>query len=591
MKAKIFLISLLSVITQLTAQDDQISFTAEVSKKSLGINENLRVDFKMNQDGDNFNAPNFDGFRVVGGPNQSVSNTWVNGERTFSKVYSYYLTPIKKGNLSIGQAKIEINNTIYKTMPVKVVVSGSASVTKNPNDPSYVVNENLHLVAEISKNNPYLNEGFSVVYKLFFSPQINVTNVGEIDSPKYSDFWSHNIKIPRLQIERGAYKGESYNYVVWKKIVLYPQKTGKLSILPLTLDVSVDVPTNKRDFFGNRIYTQIPKTVTAGKKEINVLELPIIGQPENFSGAVGDFDIELSTNKSELNASESVQVKLKISGSGNLKLFSIPELVVPSSIEKYEPEYKDNVKTNIGGMYGSISNNYTLVPQFKGKFPISPIEFVYFDPTKKIYKSIKSIEQIIDVVEGPNSFNSRNESNGLSTNNFNNISNSKAQFKFINTKPGLFSKTPTVFIYSSFFYILLLLPILVLIAVLFYYKINRKKINNNSDIMSRRANKLAKKYLSEAKINLTNKDVFYVALEKALHSFLKSKFSIETSDYTKEKIKNLLKEKNIGKDTIDLFLNLIENCDYARYTPSSDVAINRDYENAVIVISEIDNQI
>ena len=407
MKAKIFLISLFTVITQLTAQEGQISFTAEVSKKSLGINENLRVDFKMNQDGDNFNAPNFDGFRVVGGPNQSVSNTWVNGERTFSKVYSYYLTPIKKGNLSIGQATIEINNTIYKTMPVKIVVSGSASVTKNPNDPSYVVNENLHLVAEISKNNPYLNEGFSVVYKLFFSPQINVTNVGEIDSPKYSDFWSHNIKIPRLQIERGAYKGESYNYVVWKKIVLYPQKTGKLSILPLTLDVSVDVPTNKRDFFGNRIYTQIPKTVTAGKKEINVLELPIIGQPENFSGAVGDFDIELSTNKSELNASESVQVKLKISGSGNLKLFSIPELVVPSSIEKYEPEYKDNVKTNIGGMYGNISNTYTLVPQFKGKFPISPIEFVYFDPTKKIYKSIKSIEQIIDVVEGPNSFNSK----------------------------------------------------------------------------------------------------------------------------------------------------------------------------------------
>ena len=586
MRYKIFFIVLFSVLTQVLAQDNQISFIAEVSKNSLGINENLRVDFKMNQDGDNFNAPNFDGFRVVGGPNQSVSNMWVNGERTFSKVYSYYLTPIKKGKLSIGQATIEINNKIYKTIPVKVTVSGSASITKNPDDPSYVVNENLHLVAEVSKVNPYLNEGFSVVYKLFFSPQINVTNVGEIDSPKYSDFWSHNIKIPRLQIERGTYKGESYNFVIWKKIVLYPQKTGELNILPLTLDVSVDVPTNKRDFFGNRIYSQLPKTVTAGKKTINVLELPS-NQPENFSGAVGNFDIELSTNKSELNASESVQAKIKISGTGNLKLFSIPDLTVPSSIEKYEPEYADNVKTNIKGMYGSISNTYTLVPQFKGKFPISPIEFVYFDPLKKTYKSIKSSQTIIDVIEGPNSFTSNNNDIPLN-NNFNNISSSRTQFKFINTNPNLVSIEPYVFIYSNYFYILLFLPVIFFIGLFFF---NKKSKNNKSDLISQRANKLAKKYLSEAKINLKKKDVFYVALERALHNYLKSKFSIESSDYTKVKIRNLLKEKNVNTNTVNLFLSLIENCEYARYTPSSDVAISRDYENAVTVVSEIDKQI
>ena len=586
MRYKIFFIVLFSVLTQVLAQENQISFIAEVSKNSLGINENLRVDFKMNQDGDNFNAPNFDGFRVVGGPNQSVSNMWVNGERTFSKVYSYYLTPIKKGKLSIGQATIEINDKIYKTIPVKVTVSGSASITKNPDDPSYVVNENLHLVAEVSKVNPYLNEGFSVVYKLFFSPQINVTNVGEIDSPKYSDFWSHNIKIPRLQIERGTYKGESYNFVIWKKIVLYPQKTGELNILPLTLDVSVDVPTNKRDFFGNRIYSQLPKTVTAGKKTINVLELPS-NQPENFSGAVGNFDIELSTNKSELNASESVQAKIKISGTGNLKLFSIPDLTVPSSIEKYEPEYVDNVKTNIKGMYGSISNTYTLVPQFKGKFPISPIEFVYFDPLKKTYKSIKSSQTIIDVIEGPNSFTSNNNDIPLN-NNFNNISSSRTQFKFINTNPNLVSIEPYVFIYSNYFYILLFLPVIFFIGLFFF---NKKSKNNKSDLISQRANKLAKKYLSEAKINLKKKDVFYVALERALHNYLKSKFSIESSDYTKVKIRNLLKEKNVNTNTVNLFLSLIENCEYARYTPSSDVAISRDYENAVTVVSEIDKQI
>ena len=590
MRIKIAFIILFTYCVNVFSQDEGISFIAEISKKTLGINENLRVDFKMNQDGDNFIAPNFEGFRVVGGPNQSVSNMWVNGKRTFSKIYSYYLSPLKTGSLSIGQATIEIENKIYKTIPVKVKVSESVSIKKDPNDASYVVNENLHLVAEVSNNKPYLNQGFSVIYKLYFSPQINITNVGEIDSPEYNNFWSHNIKIPRLQIERGSYKGESYNYVIWKKIVLYPQKSGILNILPLTLDVSVDVPTNKRDFFGNRIYTQVPKTVTAGKRKINVLNLPE-NAPENFNGAVGEFKIELSTTKKELNASESVQATLKVSGSGNLKLFSIPSLVTPSSIEKYDPEYKENVKTNIKGMYGNILDTYTLVPQFKGKYPISPVKFVFFDPKTRAYKSVFSNEIIINVLEGPSLSFSDNSKQVLSNNTTNNISLAKSQFKFIKTKPNLISLEPYNFIYSTLFYLLIILPLIMILVVISFFKSKKSSDLDIKGYKSRRANKLAKKYLSEAKISLQKKDVFYVALEKALHNFLKSKLSIETSDYSKEKIKNLLLNKNIQNESVDLFIILIKNCEYARYTPASNVGINNDYENAVKVIAEIDKQI
>jgi len=219
MKLKIYLLAFLLQfsIVQMTGQEDSVNFETIVSKKTLGLNENLRVDFKMNKDGDNFNPPNFKGFRVVGGPNQSVSNMWVNGKRTFSKSYSYFLSPLEKGSLTIGQATIEIDGQVFKTLPLKVNVSESVSISKDPDDPSYVVNENLHLVAEISNTNPFLNEGISIIYKLYFSPQINVTNVGEIETPEFENFWSQNIKIPRLQIERGSYKGDSYNYVTWKK--------------------------------------------------------------------------------------------------------------------------------------------------------------------------------------------------------------------------------------------------------------------------------------------------------------------------------------------------------------------------------------
>ena len=585
----IFLFFAITIMSNLNAQDDSISFEAILSKKSLGINENLRVDFKMNKDGDNFTPPSFKGFTVVGGPNQSVSNMWVNGKRTFSKSYSYFLTPTKKGSLIIGQATIEIDDNIYKTLPVKISVSESVAVSKDPNDPTYVVNENLHLVAEISNTNPYLNEGISIVYKLFYSPQINVTNVGEIETPEFENFWSQNIKIPRLQIERGSFKGDNYNFVTWKKTILYPQKSGKLDILPLSLDVSVDVPTNRRDFFGNRIYNQVSKKVTAGKRSINVKALPG-NAPESFNGAVGKFDIKLNTNKTELNASESLQAIVKISGKGNLKLFSPPSVQVPNSLEKYDPEYNEKVSTSLAGMKGFISNTYTLVPQFQGKYPIRSVEFTFFNPQLNKYETINSEDIIINVLEGPLSLD-ENNINTINTQSSNNILPSINQFKFIKTDSDLVKINSKPFIYSLSFYLILIFPVLAILLLVIFFKSNNITSSKLKESKSRRANKLAKKYLSDARKNLENKDMFYVALEKALHNFLKSKLFIETSDYSKEKISKLLYSKDIEKESLELFIKLIENCEFARFTPASEFKINNDYENAVKVITKIDKEI
>ena len=585
----IFLFFAITIMSNLNAQDDSISFEAVLSKKSLGINENLRVDFKMNKDGDNFTPPSFKGFTVVGGPNQSVSNMWVNGKRTFSKSYSYFLTPTKKGSLTIGQATIEIDDNIYKTLPVKISVSESVAVSKDPNDPTYVVNENLHLVAEISNTNPYLNEGISIVYKLFYSPQINVTNVGEIETPEFENFWSQNIKIPRLQIERGSFKGDNYNFVTWKKTILYPQKSGKLDILPLSLDVSVDVPTNRRDFFGNRIYNQVSKKVTAGKRSINVKALPG-NAPESFNGAVGKFDIKLNTNKTELNASESLQAIVKISGKGNLKLFSPPSVQVPNSLEKYDPEYNEKVSTSLAGMKGFISNTYTLVPQFQGKYPIRSVEFTFFNPQLNKYETINSEDIIINVLEGPLSLD-ENNINTINTQSSNNILPSINQFKFIKTDSDLVKINSKPFIYSLSFYSILIFPVLAILLLVIFFKSNNITSSKLKESKSRRANKLAKKYLSEARKNLENKDMFYVALEKALHNFLKSKLFIETSDYSKEKVSKLLYSKDIEKESLELFIKLIENCEFARFTPASEFKINNDYENAVKVITKIDKEI
>lgn len=566
----------------------QVSFQAKVSKNRLGLNERLRVSFEMNQNGDNFNPPNFDGFTVVGGPNQSVSNSWVNGVRSFSKSYTYFLTPNRKGKLTIAQATIEIDGEMYKTTPVTVQITGAVN---NPNSPqaraNAIVDDNLHLVAEVSKSNPYLNEAISVQYKLYFSSEISVSNVNEVEMPKYTDFWSHQIPIQKLEIQRGEYKGQPYNYVTWRKTVLYPQKSGTLILEPLTLNVSVDVPTNRRDFFGNRVYQKTPKVITAGKRSIKVRPLPLAGRPVDFDGAVGQFDLNVRFSKTELKSSESFQATIKVSGRGNLKLFTLPDFNAPSSLEVYEPEHNENVKTNLLGMQGSIEDVYTVVPQFQGKYPIPALGFSFFDPVKEEYVRLRSKETVIDVYEGPITATPVQQNSPQIKSPVLN----EPTFDFIKLETILQPVGVDTFFGSTQFWTWMLAPFILFVLILL---ILRKIENTSVDPVAKKqklAARLAKKYLSSAKRELGDKTNFYNALERALHNYLKAKLSIETSDFSKERIAILLKEKKATTESVANFIAVLEKCEAARYAPSSSVSMQEDFDLALSSITALDREI
>jgi len=586
MKIKLYIIVfLLSSIASA-----QVTFEAKVSKKKLGINERLRIDFVMNEDGDNFEPPNFEHFTVIG-PNQSISNSWLNGVKTFSKTYSYFLAPKKKGKFTISQAKIEIDGEIYKTLPIRVEITSAVAAPTNPNDPNYVVSENIHLVLEISNTNPYLNEAITVVYKLYASPDVRLSNLREIDNPRYNDFWSQNINIKELKLENGAYDGKDYHYVVFRKMVLYPQKSGKLDLEPLALNISVGVPTSKRDFFGSKIFETIHKTVTTSNRAISVKPLPEQGKPDNFTGAVGNFDFNVSISKNELKATEALQAKIEVSGKGNLKLVKLPRLTLPSSLEVYEPEHSENVNTNLYGMQGKISDSYTIVPSYQGKYPIPSIAFSYFDLKAKRYKTISSKELIVNVTDGPTNVTGNNDNGSVVTNNKRKVVLSNDQFASFKTKPNFIPVKTKPFFKTKLFWSSLLVPFLAIpIAII----VRRRKDERDMDIVGqkvRKANRLARKYLSQAKKVLGNKVAFYEALERALHNYLKSKLSIETSEFSKEKTQQLLNERSVTTDAVVEFNELLESCELARYTPFTNVEMQQDYDKAAKVISKIDKQI
>lgn len=567
----------------------QVKFEAKASKEKLGVNERLRVDFEMNQDGDNFRPPSFKGFTVVGGPNQSVSNSWINGKRSYSKTYSFFLAPTQRGTFTIGQAEITIDGEIYKTMPLEVQVTAAVDNPTDGNNAEEIASESLHLVAEISNTNPYLNEAITVVYKLYVSPRTSVSDWRQLDNPKYSDFWSQNIDIQRLEVKNGEFRGEPYRYVELKKTILYPQKTGELNIEPLTLSVAVDVPTERRDIFGGRLYTTVDKTIAAGNRTINVKPLPAEGRPADFTGAVGkNLRFSVSADKTSLAATESLQAKVQVTGSGNLKLFDLPKLTVPSSMEVYEPEYTENVQTNLNGMQGSIANTYTIVPQSRGKYPIPALSFSYFDLNSETYKTLTSQEILIEVEGGPAVASSGSATPGAFKQP---VNTAGSQFRYIKLNASLKPLGESEFFGSPLFWSLFAAPLLLIPLALVYGKRREAIANDVKGNRMRKADRLARKYLSEAKRNLGDQNKFYVSLERALHNYLKSKLHIQTTELSKERIKDLLQSKGVQVTTASEFNSILESCEIARYTPTSNVAMEQDYERAVNTISEIDKQL
>ena len=581
-------ILILAVPVQAMAQEEEaISFELSLSKDRLGVNERLRADFQMNRDGDNFVPPDFEGFRILMGPSQSISSSWINGVRSYSKTYSYTLAPLSKGTFTIGQASIVIDGKTFKTIPKQVAVTEAVDQPNGEPSADRIADENLHLVAEVSNGNPYLNEPVSVAYKLYVSPSIVVSHFRPLDNPKYNNFWSHDISLSRYNVEEGVYQGKPYRFVILKQVVLYPQKSGSLEIEPLALDVSLEVPTERRDFFGGRIYTKTNKVVSAGKRTIQVKPLPNEGKPAGFNGAVGDFSFEVTTTKDALNASESLQARVTVEGEGNLKLFQLPKLSLPSALEVYDPEFKENVRTDLSGMRGSVSEEYTIVPSYQGKYPIPSISFSFFNPETGTYETIDSGEITIDVLEGPMAATAdkvAESSPGIRV-------QSSDQFYFLKLNPELSPRIWRPFFGTGAHLAWLFGPLLIIPLFILFRRKQEARLLDVEGTRMRKANRLARKYLSTAKKALGNKEAFYVALEKALHNYLKAKLKIETSEFSKDKIRTLLTDKNVDEATLHHFIRLLENCEMARYSPFSQVQMEQDYQSASEVITALDKEL
>jgi len=566
----------------------QVTFKTAVSKTELGLNERLRIEFSIDkQGGDDFTPPDFKYFKVLAGPSQSSSFSSINGKTSYKLTYTYVIQPLSKGSFNIPSASITYNGEIIKSNTVRITVSDAIAIPEDPDDPRYIAQQNIHLVVELSNQRPYVGESISVVYKLFVNTSlVNVQNTREVSSPSFNGFWNQNIDVKKWVAQNGTYGGKPHRFVIIRKTVLIPHKAGKLEIEPLEMEITAGIPIGRRDFFGNMLMNDVSFTLTSGRKEINVKELPSENKPFNFTGAVGDFEFKVTPSKTNLNANESAQIKVELSGRGNLKLVKLPNIETANGLEVYDPEHKENIKTTLGGLSGTVYDQYAVVPQSRGKFKIPSVSFSYFNPKEEKYHSISTEPIVLNALQGREIVDEGLQSNKRS------VVSSEGDIRYIHLKSTFVStQKETDFFRSDLFYILMILPLLSIPLGIF---IGKKKKQRDSDIIGnkrRKADRLARKYLSQARKQLGKKEAFYIALERALHNYLKAKLHIETSEISKEKIAEILKSRKVDETIIQEFNTVLDNCDYARYTPSTDVMMKQEYEKAKEVIAKIDKEL
>jgi hypothetical protein len=590
---------ILTTISFAFATAQNTSFTASVDRNRIAMGEQIEITFTLNGSGKNFQPPPFSDFLVLSGPNQSTNMQYINGAMSQSVAYSYVLQPRAEGKFTIGAATIESNGKKIQSNNISIeVTKGSPQQKQQQRQQSAgdanlnkQIGDNLFIKASVNKTSVYQGEQITATYKLY--SRVNIVNSSIKKIPALTGFWNQEIDVPKNAQTTEVVNGIQYQVFPIKKIALFPQHSGTLELDPMEAEFVVQVQSRRHSgdifdqFFGNVQNVNYPTKSSPVK--ITVRPLPAQNIPAGFSGAVGKFSMESWLDKTETKTNEPVTLKVKISGSGNLKLIEAPKFVFPPDLESYEPKISDNITTGTDIISGSRTYEYLLIPRHVGEQKIPSFTFSYFDPEKQQYVTTKSPDFVLNILKGSEVLNS-----STATLSKEEVKLLGQDIRFIKSGTTSFRKKDESFFGSIGFCALLFLPILLFAGFISYIRHYEKITGDIIMLRSRKATKIAKKRLAKAKILLDGKkdEEFYTEISQALWGFAGDRLSIPLSDLSQDSISTALKSRNVNDNSASKFISTLEHCEFARFTPSgSSVQMEKMYNDTIQLISAIEEEV
>ncbi len=603
----IWFLGMAQATLSLAAQDISINLSAPAQ---VAVGERFRVVFTVNARPAEFTAPLFSDFRVLSGPSQSTSTSTqiINNQvtTTFTISYTYVLEAVKEGRFSIGAASVVVDGTSYSSNTHTITVSGQASPGGSTPPPStqqpgqqteaQITSRDIFVRAEVSNNNPYQSEQVIITYKLFTRLPISRYSIEKL--PSFQGFWSENLtdtSQPPTTTE--VIDGVQYSVAEIRRAAIFPQRSGELRIEPLEVECLVRLRSQQRsgsifdDFFGGSVFgnvQNVPHVVRSNQVTLQVRPLPSQNRPYSFKGQVGRYEMTASISEQELDVNNATNLKIRIEGNGNIRMVEKPDIQFPQNLEVFDPNVADHIRNERSGVKGSREYDWVIIPRTPGEFTIPVIQFSYFDPSAGRYVNQTAGPFTLHVtgyagVAGESSSTGRSEFQQITQ-----------DIRFIVTRPFSLTTFGQLFYKSRTFYILLILPFL-LFAILLVAGRREVKVRSNVMLMrNRKADKLARKRLKKAAILMRTKDelLFYDEIFKALWGYLSDKLSIPQSKLNKEEAIKAFKQKGISEIIANDFLEVLNNCEYARFAPSDSANDMEDmYGRAVQSIITLEKEI
>ena len=582
--------------------EDEVTFTAS-APDAVAVGDQFRLSYTVNtRNIKDFRAPSIQGFDVLMGPSRSTSVNIINGDRSESTTFTYILMATKEGEYTIPGATLSAkgNQMISNSVKIKVLPedktatnSGGGQGNVSGKSGTSISSNDLFITSTVSKTNVYEQEAFLLTYKIY--TVVDLRGFDNVKLPDFKGFHSQEVELPtnrRWGLEH--YKGRNYHSTVYRQFVLFPQQAGKLTIDPARFDASVNIVQEVDDpfeafFNGGANSFQVRKVLTTPKLTIDVKALPS-GKPAGYSGGVGTFNISSSINSTQVKTNDAITVKVVISGTGNLKLVSEPEIKFPEDFEVYDPKVDNQFRLTSSGLSGNKVIEYLAIPRNAGTYKIPPVQFSYFDIKTQSYKTLSTEEYVVQVEKG--------EGNATQTiANFTNKEDLKIlneDIRFIKQNEVTLTPKGAFFFGSTSYWLFYLIPGVFFIA---FFIIYRKQIAANANVArvrTKKANKVAVKRMKLAgKLLASNqREAFYDEVLKALWGYISDKLNIPVSRLSKDNIEEELQKVGVQAELIKEFIDALDQCEFARFAPGDpNQAMDQVYKASFEVISKMENSI
>ncbi|MCB0820494.1 MAG: protein BatD [Bacteroidetes bacterium] len=586
-----------ALIPALHAQE--ITFKAAAPSR-VAVGERFKLSFTINSNASGFTPPDLSEFNVFSGPNQSSSVQMINGSFSQTMTFYFVLSCSKKGTFKIGPAYTKVGNGKIGSEEISIEVTDASNAQQsvaNPrqgnqgqvqNQTQTATSDKIFVKAIVNKSKVSLGEAISVTYKIY--SKYGQINFSDLKFPTFNGFYAEEVQMnknDKLEVEQ--YNGSNWYTAELKRSVLFPQKSGKLEIPALEATCLVRERVAAQNFFDQFFgggFKDVEVKVKSQPHSILVEPHPTTGKPADFSGAVGKFEIESSVDKNDVKSGDAINFKLKVTGTGNLKLLEAPELAFPPEFEAYDPQIKDAIRVTEGGMSGSREFDYLLIPRAGGKYLIGPFTWSYFSTATEKYESVTLPAIEVNVAKGSGDQVISGRSGQGSA-----VKTISSDVRYLKPDAGdVRMKEDKPFFLSPAFYSLTALPPVALLALLIVRNRQNKIRENRGLYKSREAGSVARKRLKQAGELLRNneKNAFYDEVFRALYGFLSDRLQIPTASLNKEVIAEKLKSRKVSGPEISELEEILQACEFARFAPGAEANMQEIFAKSEKLITKID---